>query len=166
MLKSRLRKPALLAFMDTDLARLCQSCGLCCDGSLFGRVGLQPEEVALARKMRLRVVESGKAFDQPCAALEADEGCRCSIYRERPLACRNFACRLYDRHRREGGPLEPRLASVRRVRELLAYLEASGRRPGDREDERAAGGHHSEGDRATQAFSELVQRLDEDFARA
>jgi hypothetical protein len=135
---------------DTDLARLCQSCGLCCDGSLFGRVGLQPEEVEPARKMRLRVVESGKAFDQPCAALEADQGCRCSIYDERPLACRNFVCRLYDRHRREGGPLEPRLASVRRVRELLAYLEASSPRPGD----------------TTQAFSELVQRLDDDFARA
>jgi Fe-S-cluster containining protein len=152
--------------MDSDLARLCQSCGLCCDGSLFGRVRLEPEEVEPARKMHLRVVESGRAFDQPCAALETDEGCRCSIYRERPLACRNFACRLYDRHRREGGPLEPRLASVRRVRELLACLEASSPRPGDSEDERAPEGHHAEGERAREAFSELLRRLDEDFARA
>jgi uncharacterized protein len=155
-----------MAFIDTDLARLCQSCGLCCDGSLFGRVSLQPGEAEPARKMHLRVLESGKAFDQPCPALEAGDGCQCSIYAERPLACRNFACRLYDRHRREGGPLEPRLASVRRVRELLAYLEASGPRPVGGEDEPASADHRFESDHATQAFSELVHRLDEDFARA
>jgi Fe-S-cluster containining protein len=152
--------------MDADLARLCQSCGLCCDGSLFGRVSLQPEEAEPARKLHLRVIASGKAFDQPCVALEADAGYRCSIYLERPLACRTFACRLYDRHRREGGPLEPRLASVRRVRELLAYLEASRPWPGDDEDDVASAGPPPEGDRPTEAFSELVKRLDEDFARA
>lgn len=131
--------------MNAELEILCRACGLCCDGSLFGRVGLAPEEVEGAKKHRLRVVETGKSFAQPCAALVDDA---CAIYDERPLACRRFACRLYDRHEREGGPIEPRLASVRRVRDLLSRLEREG----------------AESDPA--GFEELVKRLEEDFARA
>lgn len=102
-----------------ELTTLCKSCGLCCDGSLFGRVDLTPEELPLARKNRLHVVND-RAFEQPCAALGV--GNACAIYDERPHACRRFTCRLYARHAREGGPLEPRLAIVRRARELLGRL--------------------------------------------
>jgi Fe-S-cluster containining protein len=116
--------------VDDELAMLCQSCGLCCDGSLFGRVRLEAEEVEPARKRRLRVLDSGKGFEQACSALaglEGESGRRiCSIYSARPRACRTFVCRLHERHRREGGPIEPRLVAVRRVRELVGYLEASG----------------------------------------
>ena len=134
--------------MDADLATLCQSCGLCCDGSLFGRVPLEPQEVEPARRNRLRIIESGRAFDQPCSVLEAtaDAMRACSIYDERPLACRRFVCRLHERHRREGGLLEPRLAAVRRVRELLAQVDRS---------------------TPTSASAlELTQRIEDDFARA
>jgi Fe-S-cluster containining protein len=134
--------------MDADvdpLHTLCQSCGLCCDGSLFGRATLEPEERGPARKNRLRVLDHTSAFEQPCSALVTVEtpsgaGRSCSIYLERPLSCRRFTCRLYERHRREGGPLEPRLEAVRRVRQLLADLP--------------------------EGLSELTQRLDDDFARA
>jgi Fe-S-cluster containining protein len=116
--------------VEDDLARLCQSCGLCCDGSLFGRVPLEPEEVERARKRRLRVLDSGRGFEQACSALAAIEGeggrRSCAIYPARPHACRRFVCRLHERHRREGGPLEPRLVAVRRARELVGYLEESG----------------------------------------
>jgi Fe-S-cluster containining protein len=154
--------------MEDDLARLCQSCGLCCDGSLFGFVALEPREVEAARKKRLQVVKGGKGFEQPCAALEGVVGgCRtCRIYPERPLECRSFACRLYDRHRRDGGPLEPRLAAVRRVRELASYLEASGRTPTDFDGEQSAMPCVAEHGLARQAYFELRQRLEEDFARA
>jgi Fe-S-cluster containining protein len=132
--------------MDDELATLCQSCALCCDGSLFGRVRLAIEEVAAARQRHLHVLANGTAFEQPCTALAPREGAApraCSIYVDRPRACHDFVCRLYERHRREGGPLEPRIASVRRVRQLIADLEASGRTPAD-----------------------LSDCLDEDFARA
>jgi Fe-S-cluster containining protein len=114
-----------------DLALLCQQCALCCDGSLFGRVPLDASEVAAARRHRLRVVAGGASFEQPCAALEpsgppGDERRGCSMYAERPLACRRFECVLYDRHRREGGPLEARLDVVRRVRALIAVALAGG----------------------------------------
>ena len=153
-----------------DLEVLCQSCGLCCDGSLFGRVDLEPEEVEAARRHRLRVLPGARGFEQPCAAL-ASSGPglatrRCSIYGERPASCRRFACRLYDRHLREGGPIEERLRVVRRARDLAASLEASGLVPSDFESgssslrplaPRVA--------RAMPAYLELTRSLEEHFAR-
>ena len=136
--------------MNDDLETLCRSCGLCCDGSLFGRVTLEPDEVAGARKNRLRVIPRGTAFEQPCSALEGSEPDRtCAIYEERPRACHAFTCRLYDRHRREGGALEVRLAAVRRARVLLRLLETT----------------TDEGERRA-AIEELTRRMEADFARA
>jgi hypothetical protein len=138
--------------VDGELAALCQACGLCCDGSLFGRVDLEPDEVEPARRHGLHVLDDGRCFEQPCAALVPLDavaelpGRACSTYEHRPASCRRFVCRLYDRHRREGGSLEPRLAAVRRVRQLLAALEA---RP-----------------RAPELVDELTKRVEDDFARA
>lgn len=155
--------------MDSDLAILCQSCGFCCDGSLFGRVPLRADEVASARRNRLAVLDSGRAFEQPCTALSVSEGPSgrrqaCSIYDERPAACRSFACRLYARHQREGGPLEARLTSVRRVRQLIARLQASGLSPADFDAE--PGGASSPDQAAVDAHAELMRLLEDDFARA
>jgi Fe-S-cluster containining protein len=159
------------AATEAELAMLCQSCGMCCDGSLFGRVDLAPEEVEPARRHRLRVLPNAKGFEQPCAALaRSGPGLaehRCSIYDERPLSCRRFMCRLYDRHRREGGSIEERISVVRRVRVLVARLEASGRAPADFEAALAGTqsmGHEAEP--ALHAYLELMQSLEEDFARA
>ena len=68
---------------------------------------------------------SGKAFEQPCTALlpQKDAARVCAIYEDRPRSCRDFECRLHHRYRREGGGLEPSLAVVRRVRELLASID-------------------------------------------
>jgi hypothetical protein len=136
--------------LEADLATLCRSCGLCCDGSLFGCVPLEPEEVLGARRVHLQVLPRGNAFEQPCSALATLGAERtCSIYEGRPRACRAFTCRLYERHRRDGGPLEARLESVRRVRALLGLLETT-------TDEEARRG----------AVAELMRRMEEDFARA
>jgi len=148
---------------EAELAVLCQSCGMCCDGSLFGWVRLEPAEVEAARKRGLPVLDGAKGFEQPCPALVPAEGTddarrKCSVYAERPGACRRFECRLHDRHRTEGGPLEPRLAAVRRVRELIALLQAASPWPADGETERP---HAAD----PKAFDELMQRL-EDFAQA
>jgi uncharacterized protein len=152
-----------------DLERLCQSCGLCCDGSLFGRVTLQPDEVAPAKKSRLRVISSGTGFEQPCSALVraasgAGQELACSIYDERPMACRRFACRLHERFHREGGRIEPHLAAVFRVRHLLAVLKVSGLEPADFEGNRLA--HRPDGESLQAAYVELMRVLEENFARA
>jgi hypothetical protein len=117
---------------------------------LFGRVPLEPDELRGARKNHLPVLERGTAFEQPCSALSTlGDACACSVYSDRPRSCRAFTCRLYDRHRREGGPLEVRLEAVRRVRTLLRLLATTT----DEEARRAA-------------VAELTQRMEESFARA
>jgi Fe-S-cluster containining protein len=110
---------------------------MCCDGTLFGRARLEPDEVALAKKNRLVVVANEGSFEQPCSALV--DGA-CAIYEERPRGCRRFVCRLHERLRSEGGDLEPYLVRVRRARELLVHLDESS--------------------------EELIALLDGDFARA
>lgn len=74
-----------------DGAGLCLSCGICCRGVIFQIVRLRDDEVALARRLRLPVVESrGRAaFTQPCPRHE--DGA-CAVYEERPDACRSFVC--------------------------------------------------------------------------
>ena len=168
--------------MQNELTALCGACGLCCDGSLFGRVPLAPDEATPSRRLRLRVLPDGRAFAQPCTALVPGvarpdaraaaaaplEPLRvCAIYEERPRACAAFACRLYARYRHEGGPLEPRLAAVRRVRELVSLLDAAGVSPADFDgDATAIRARGAEGASLEQAFGELSRRLEEDFARA
>jgi Fe-S-cluster containining protein len=138
---------------------------MCCDGSLFGRVDLEPDEVQSARKHRLRVLANAKGFEQPCSALALfGSERRCAIYDERPISCRRFVCRLYERHEREGGPIEERLAVVRRVRALAARLETSGLAPADFQgnSQTRPSGHDPE---LVQAYRELMQNLEEHFAR-
>lgn len=117
---------------EDELAALCRACGLCCDGALFGRVPLAPDEAEPLRRRGLRVVGAG-ALEQPCAALSPSPDDRaCTLYDERPAACRAFVCTLHATHAQSGGPLEPRLAVVRRARALLAELDraqAAGEEP-------------------------------------
>jgi hypothetical protein len=92
---------------------ICLTCGLCCNGVIFARVQLQSEDNAdrlssLGLQLRPRgkptkaslaqQAQSGSAglnpfrcFPQPCAAFD---GCRCGIYAERPVYCRQFECLL------------------------------------------------------------------------
>jgi Fe-S-cluster containining protein len=122
---------------DQELTALCQSCGLCCDGSLFGRVRLEPGEVEPARRHRLLVVANARSFEEPCTALvKRDARHHCSIYAERPESCRRFVCALYAGHVREPGSLDARVAVVRRAKALLAFLRSAGLRFGE-EDEPA-----------------------------
>lgn len=138
---------------EAELGALCRACGACCDGSIFQRVSLEPGEVSLARRHGLRVVERGGAFEQPCPAFRGSvEGC--GIYAERPRACHRFRCRLYERHRREGGPLEERLAVVARMRELGERLESSGFDPAELPEA------------LKDDLDELTEILVRDFARA
>jgi uncharacterized protein len=79
----------------SPLSELCQRCGLCCDGSLFTHAPLQPGEVDAMRQRKLEVMrraDGSPALAQRCAALE---GCRCTIYTDRPDSCRRYQCLLY-----------------------------------------------------------------------
>ena len=119
-----------------ELSALCQSCALCCDGTLFQLVKLEPEELPRAADLGLRLLADHHAFAQPCRCLA---GGSCGIYTQRPRACRTFRCRLYASDR----SLELSLRIVERTRELLARA-----------------------DLCTSQRAELEGLLDEHFARA
>ena len=75
---------------------LCLSCGLCCNGVIFGNVQLQPLDnparlQSLGLPLTARADRAALKFPQPCAA---HDGCRCRIYAERPIYCREFDCLL------------------------------------------------------------------------
>jgi uncharacterized protein len=77
--------------------QLCLACGLCCNGVIFANLALRPSDnAARLRSLGLPVCNSHSALrpphlTQPCAAFE---GCRCSVYADRPEYCRQFECVL------------------------------------------------------------------------
>jgi Fe-S-cluster containining protein len=111
-----------------DIAsRLCLACGLCCDGTLFADVELQPGDSAerlrsLGQKLRRGKDSAGNSvqkFAQPCTALGPD--CRCALYAERPARCREFDCALLRSV--QAGELTPE-AALRRIRHARKQRDA------------------------------------------
>lgn len=77
--------------------RLCTACGMCCDGTMFQIVRMQPGEVPaelgrLGLKIRCRSGEYH--MEQPCSALKEN---RCTVYERRPVRCRLFNCQQLGR---------------------------------------------------------------------
>lgn len=100
---------------------LCRECGLCCQGIFHGTVKIWPEEVPAVRRLGLTVVETddGPTFPQPCLCHR--EG-QCSVYAERPSACRAYRCKLLQGY--EAGRLtqDESLKHIRQAKELVASL--------------------------------------------
>ncbi len=103
-------------------AALCQSCGLCCNGSLFSFVGLkEPDLEALkGTPIKTRSDKDDKTiFSQPCAALS---GTSCSIYEKRPGACRSYLCSLTRGVLNGSNDLESALGHVLDMKTRGAWL--------------------------------------------
>ena len=101
---------------------MCASCGLCCNGAIFGDVPVAAEEAAELRGLGIPVeARDGRdRFAQPCAMLR---GTRCSIYESRPGTCRSYRCRvLAARERGELGDAEAR-RRIAQAKALVAALE-------------------------------------------
>jgi Fe-S-cluster containining protein len=107
----------------SEVGSLCLSCGLCCDGTLFGLVRVDASEAAHATRHRLHVVARDDGtfrLQQPCAALD---GTVCRIYDDRPATCRRYLCDLAAALEGDELSLDEALALVRetkRQRERLA----------------------------------------------
>lgn len=94
---------------------LCLSCGLCCDGSLFWAVPVDADEDAPA------ALDADGWLRQPCACFKG----ACTVYDERPAACRAFDCRVLQNvqaGRRDLAWAREQVAGMRRV---LAALDAA-----------------------------------------
>ncbi|WP_395745037.1 YkgJ family cysteine cluster protein [Prosthecobacter sp.] len=82
-------------------SRLCAACGMCCDGTMFQIVRMQPGEVPaeLGRLgLKIRCRDGEYHMEQPCSALVEK---RCTVYDRRPVRCRLFNCQQL--HRLENG---------------------------------------------------------------
>ena len=83
---------------------LCVGCGMCCDGTLYGRARVSPGEEPriVAAGLELLEGEENSYFRLPCQYF----GCgRCTIYKDRFDVCRTFTCALY--RRLEGNEVAP-----------------------------------------------------------
>ncbi len=117
--------------MTSAASRLCQSCGLCCNGVLFHGVRVLPSDSTQALQSLGIVVHHKKrepVFDQPCVAFK--KNC-CSIYAQRPTRCRLFECQQLKKvaasERAEIEASELILAAKRQVEDLIQLMENMGR---------------------------------------
>lgn len=118
-------------------SRLCTACGMCCDGTLFEIVRLQPGDspAQLSRQgMKIRCREGEFFMEQPCAALQ-ETGC--TIYADRPSRCRLFHCQQL--HRVEAGTItaEAAMSTIEATRALVRHVRALIEQSGLREDGQA-----------------------------
>jgi Fe-S-cluster containining protein len=105
------------------LSELCRSCGLCCDGSLFGHVRLSSDEVLRLKALQIPTVKKADGtlrLQQCCTALK---GRQCGIYFSRPEACRKYVCELGEAVTEEEIPLEEAMEIVLEGHRLIRKLE-------------------------------------------
>ncbi|HRI12102.1 MAG TPA: YkgJ family cysteine cluster protein [Verrucomicrobiota bacterium] len=121
-----------------DASDLCLTCGLCCDGTLFGDVELQAgDDRARLRALGLPVIRSRSGrrpsrWLQPCPALGA--GCRCAIYRERPLHCREFDCALLQSVKAGALEIADARRTIRQTRRRVETVKRLLRELGDTQE--------------------------------
>ena len=122
-------QPGQAPFSKSDL---CRSCGLCCDGTLFGRVRLQPQDNSEPLRLAGIVVVSEDSVGQFSLACAAHQHGCCQVYESRPENCRSYQCKLLRRFgkgvvsRAEAATLIDRM---RRLRQQLG-AEIERLRPG------------------------------------
>jgi hypothetical protein len=80
--------------LDDAASKLCRSCGLCCDGTLFSFVPVHDTDNLQrlqAAGIKLIAHDEQSKFEQPCSA---HTGQCCRLYGDRPANCRKFRCKL------------------------------------------------------------------------
>jgi Fe-S-cluster containining protein len=107
--------------MTADLSTLCAACGACCDGTIFARCTLEPEEATSLRK-HLALEPDSSTFRQPCTAHGIGG---CGIYEARPATCRRYRCKLHQEVGDGQVTLDDALARVRRIRQLSSEIDTT-----------------------------------------
>lgn len=126
-----------------SLEQLCLACGLCCDGTLFDQVQLEPgDDAPHLRALGLPVtVSRGRKpvgrFPQPCAALCRDRTCR--LYTDRPRQCRTFECKVFKQVRAGETGADVALRLIAKARRHANQARRLLRRLGDHDEHRPLG---------------------------
>ena len=118
---------------------LCLECGLCCDGTIFADLKLQPKDKArrlnrLGHETKLPVRSAlvlRRKIRQPCAAFD---GCRCLIYADRPEYCRHFECAVLKPVKAGAMTRRAAWSRIRAARKQAAQVIALLRELGDTDE--------------------------------
>lgn len=115
--------------LEIDEQQLCQKCGLCCNGTLFGFVRLVDEDIKHIQAHIPDVIsqDTNKSFKQPCRYYR---GKSCSIYGSwRPQACSIYLCNVLIRYRQKKlsfaeavDVIEQTVAQAEQVRKKLSTV--------------------------------------------
>ena len=105
-----------------SVGELCQTCGLCCDGTLFTLVPLSSDDVAPSGVTVDTKPTGARGLRQPCSALS---GTCCTVYAQRPMACRRYQCLLFEAMQSEEEQLAGALKIVARAKALAAEVTPS-----------------------------------------
>lgn len=97
---------------------------MCCDGTMFELVQLQPadsrkELAALALKLKRK--HGATCFQQPCSAFR---GSHCAVYAQRPVRCRVFECRQLQRVTTGDSTEREALEKIAAARNQAAHVAA------------------------------------------
>ena len=112
-------------------SRLCAACGMCCDGTMFHIVRLQPGDSAKALAalgLKLKRKRKRDYILQPCPA---HRDCCCAIYQDRPERCRLFVCEQLRRVLAGEIPEAEAAAKIREALERVGRLVALFRLAGE-----------------------------------
>ncbi len=118
-------------------SRLCAACGMCCDGTMFQIVRMQPGEVPaeLGRLgLKIRCRDGEYYMEQPCSGLREK---RCTVYEQRPVRCRLFNCQQLGRVERGETPEAEAMAMIVETRALVERVRGLIEQCGLREDGQA-----------------------------
>jgi hypothetical protein len=156
--------------------RLCAGCGMCCNGTLFHLVRIQPGDNPRALESLGLKIKGRKShqphFKQPCPAHRDSQ---CTIYGDRPARCRLFECRQLKQvdlgeitEAQAQARIDEALRQVTGIRELLgAAGDNDGHKPlAQRYDNLMADPASADQatlDQLTAAMQELKILLDSEF---
>ena len=106
---------------EPDGSLLCQSCGLCCSGTLYNGVALDEEDARRLAPKRLPLLQLGEhtVMELGCTCLQ---GTRCGIYEDRPRLCAEYRCKLLRNVEKGKVGLDDARGRVERVRNKVAEL--------------------------------------------
>lgn len=102
---------------------ICIDCGLCCNGTMFHAIDLDPSDdvrVLLTRGAVMVTDAQSKRFHQPCPGFD---GSHCLVYESRPSACRSFTCSLLTSVTSGRTSPDEARSIIARTRELADALE-------------------------------------------
>jgi Fe-S-cluster containining protein len=118
-------------------SRLCAACGMCCDGTMFQIVRMQPGDkpAVLSRLgLKIRCRDGAYSMEQPCSALRENG---CTIYAQRPVRCRLFNCQQLQRLETSATTEPEAMAMILQTRTLVEQVRNLISQCGLREDGQA-----------------------------